>query len=196
MRGSVRRLEPSKSYMRYSGKARSVVSRCIVSLNRRQLVIPLILIAALLVSMSAIHPVRAQPVSQIYLAPNDIPAQAPGTTIAYNLTADMVGTTASSGINGWDIQITDNDPTMANLNPLSISIAGNLLASFGQVSEQINCVNGGVGFAINTPGNINCNTPGGDGAGVVHTAAVLLGSATPTPISGLIARIVYSTVGS
>src|SRR2546425_781654 len=195
MRGSVRRLEPSKSYMRYSGKARSVVSRCIVSLNRRKLLIPLILVAALLVSMSAIHPTHAQIADTISSPHNDIPAPVTlGTPVTYNLTADMIGSSATSGINGWDIIITDNDPSHAFLTPASVSITGNLLARFGGVTELINCVDGGTAFPAGQPGNIGCTV--NDGAGIIHTAAVFNGPPSPTPISGLIASLTYTTVSA
>lgn len=155
------------------------------------------MLALLLLSLSVgeVSPVRAlTPVSTIYLTPNVTPQLAAGKTITFNVMGDMLGASANSGVNGWDLVFTDNDPTSAFLSPLNVSVSGNLLTSFGNFGELINCVNGGVGFAAFTPGNVGCDPR--DGPGVVHTAAVLEGGVPGTPVSGLIARITFSVLSS
>ncbi len=165
--------------------------------HRFKLAVPLALVVALVLSISlgAIHPVRAlTPVSTLYLTPNATGLLTPGASLVVNITGDQLGASASSGINGWDLVFTDNDPSALNLSPVSLSIVGNLLASFATVSEQINCVNAGAGVPTGMPGNIGCDLR--DGSGIVHTAAVLQGPATPTPISGLVAKITYAVNGA
>ncbi len=155
------------------------------------------MLAVLLSSLSVgvVSPVRAlTPVSTIYLTPNATPQLAAGKTITFNVMGDMLGASANSGVNGWDLVFTDNDPTSAFLSPLNVSVSGNLLTSFGNFGELINCVNGGVGFAAFTPGNVGCDPR--DGPGVVHTAAVLEGGVPGTPVSGLIARMTFSVLSS
>ncbi len=134
------------------------------------------------------------PVSTIYLTPNATGALTLNSNLVVNITGDQLGSSTTSGINGWDIVIRDNDPSGINLNPTSISISDNLLSPFGTIFEQVNCVNGGVGFVRGMPGNTGCDVR--DGAGVVHTAGVVLGYVSPTPISGLIAKIFYRVNGA
>src|SRR2546422_11093523 len=123
-------------------------------MNNRKLLIPLVLVAAILISTAVIHPARAAG-DTLYFSPSNVPAPATfPTNVVFNLTADTLGTGPSSGINGWDIIVTDNDPGAANLNPLSVSIAGNLLAPFGTISELINCVNGGAWGGVGSPGGL------------------------------------------
>ncbi len=133
----------------------------------------------------------------VYITPNNISPVSAGGTVSYQIYMDTLGGgPAVAGINGWDLIVNDSDPSMSLLSPVSISISGNALASFGQVSELVNCVNNGTGLVGIVPGNIGCNTTVGfkDGPGVVHTAAVLLGPPTPDPISGLVANITYTVV--
>src|SRR5207245_11740351 len=66
----------------------------------------------------------------LYVGP---PQQGPftvGTTITY-----QVNVTSMDPFNGWDIYVNTNSSV---LNPLSISVAGNLL---GSVNEFANCIN-------------------------------------------------------
>ena len=171
----------------------STESREVEPLIRLRLLIPLVLLSVTILAASFLHPAKAAG-DTLYFSPSNVAA--PGsfpTDISFNLTADTLGTGPSSGINGWDILVNDSDPTMANLNPVSVSITGNLLAPFGLVSELINCINGGVGLNPNTPGNIGCTSA--DKPGLVHTSAVLLGPATPAPVSGLMAKITYQALG-
>ncbi|HZY94686.1 MAG TPA: hypothetical protein VFE98_07505 [Candidatus Bathyarchaeia archaeon] len=163
--------------------------------KRSKIAVPLVIVACLVLSLSlgAIHPVKAlTPVSTVYITPNvTAPVFPPATVVVFNVTGDLLGTSATSGINGWEIVITDNDPTFVNLSPASITMAGNLLTPFGGITEIVNCVNAGSGFALGTPGNIGCNLK--DGPGVVHSA--LVGThATPAPISGLLFQITYNVI--
>ncbi|HZY93304.1 MAG TPA: hypothetical protein VFE98_00375 [Candidatus Bathyarchaeia archaeon] len=154
------------------------------------LIIPVVLGIIILFGLS-VPAVRATG-NTLYFSPNNIAAPAvPGVYISYLIYADTVGTSPSSGINGWDLVVTANDPGGAILNPVSISITGNLLTAFGTVTEIANCVNGvGRGCVTGIPGVIPK-----DGPGIVHTAAVGT-RATPAPISGLIANITYQTVSA
>jgi len=115
-------------------------------------------------------------------------------TVTYKIYVDSIGASSTSGINGWNLVVDDHDSAGASLTPMSISIAGNLLSPFGTVTEVINCVNGGTPGAPPGPGNSGCDIA--DGPGIVHTAAVLQGPATPTPVSGLIATITYTALSS
>ena len=161
----------------------------------RLVLLAFLTVFVLSLSIGPIHLVSAlSPVSTLYLTPNATGPLTIGASLVVNITGDQLGASAFSGINGWDIVIQDNDPSALNLNPISISIAGNLLASLGTVSEQINCVDGGAGFTLGQPGNIGCDIR--DGPGIVHTAAVLQGPAGPTPISGLVAKVVYTVNGA
>lgn len=160
----------------------------------RKFIIPIIIIVAIMISLASVRPVRATG-DTIYFSPSNTSAPAPGSIITIRIMADTVGYSGGGGINGWDLVITDNDPSATTLNPIAISKAGNLLESFGSVSELVNCVNNGVGIISGQPGNIGCDSAR-DGPGIVHTAAVLQGPATPTPVSGRIATINYTTVGS
>src|SRR5712692_3401131 len=113
-------------------------------LVRRKLIIPIIIIViAATISLASIHPVGATG-DTIYFSPSNTSAPSTfGNTITISIMADTVGASQFSGINGWDLVITDNDAGAASLSPASISIAGNLLESFGRLSEFINCVNNG-----------------------------------------------------
>jgi hypothetical protein len=158
-------------------------------LSRRKLSLIFLVIAVIIASSTlAVHPARAKVGSTVYFSPDSIaaPATFPSNFVV-NITGDTLGSTPTSGINGWDILVTDNDPTQTFLNPISVNTfsntGGNLLSQFGGESETINCVN-----------NAGTGCTASDGAGLVHTAVSLLAPATPFPVSGLIASITYQAV--
>lgn len=149
-----------------------------------KLFIPII-ISGIVLALVSVHPANATG-NTIYFSPNNVPAPSTFPTyITINIMADTVGLSSSSGINGWNFVVTDNDPGQAKLIPINVSIAGNLLLSFGTPFETTNCVN-----AVGTSCDVN------DGPGIVHTSAALQGPATATPVSGLIAKITYQALAA
>jgi len=113
----------------------------------------------------------------LYVGP---PQQGPftvGTTITY-----QVNVTSMDPFNAWDIYVNTNSSV---LNPLSISVAGNLL---GSVTEFANCINGGTDGAV-TGCTIN------DSAGTAHSGAVD-NSGVDIGGSGLLFTITYKVVAS
>jgi PKD repeat protein len=109
----------------------------------------------------------------LFIAPSSQPAQAVGSTVTYR-----VNVTGMDPLDSWDISVKS---TPAVLNPVSISVANNIV---GSVFEVANCINGvGTGCSIN------------DGAGVAHSAAA---SPTGTAVggAGLAFTITYKVAGS
>ncbi len=136
----------------------------------------------------------AHAIGTLYVDPPSQPVAAAKSTVTYQVKVANL-----DPFNGWDISVWVNGTS--SLNPLSVSIAGNLMASFGTVNELVNCVNGGVGIPTGQPGNIRCGptmsgTNVNDGPGIVHSSAVLLGSPPQTgSLSGLIFTITYNATG-
>lgn len=165
----------------------------LVNLKRYRLFLAVAITLVIAVAAVSIHNGKsASSTGTLYITPNNVNASSG--TITYSVYVDNVGASATSGINGWNLIIDDHDAAQGSLTPVSISIAGNLLSTFGTVQELINCVNGGTVGAPPGPGNQGCDV--NDGPGIVHTAAVLQGPATPTSISGLIATISYTAVSA
>src|SRR5207245_5813762 len=96
-----------------------------------------------------------------------------GTMITY-----QVNVTGMDAFNAWDVSV-ETDPSV--LNPVSISVAGDILGSVFQVA---NCINGsGTGCSIT------------DGAGVAHSSAAS-GTGIAVGGNGLLFTITYQVAGS
>jgi hypothetical protein len=90
----------------------------------------------------------------------------------------QVNVTGMDPFNAWDVSVKTNQSV---LNPVSISVAGNILGSVFQVA---NCINGsGTGCSIN------------DGAGVAHSSAAS-GTGVAIGGNGLLFTITYQVVGA
>jgi hypothetical protein len=129
------------------------------------------LILPMLLAATETLPVHAA--GTLFIAPSSQPAQAVGSTVTYK-----VNVTGMDPFDSWDISVKS---TPAVLNPVSISVANNIV---GSVFEVANCINGvGTGCSIN------------DGAGVAHSAAA---SPTGTAVggAGLAFTITYKVAGS
>jgi hypothetical protein len=125
----------------------------------------------MLLAASETLPVHA--VGTLFIAPSSQPAQAVGSTITYK-----VNVTGMDPFDSWDISVRS---VPAVLNPVSISVANNILGSVIQVA---NCVNGvGTGCAIT------------DGAGVAHSSGAA-SSGIGVGGAGLVFTITYQVMGS
>ncbi len=122
----------------------------------------------LLAVPSSIPPVHAA--GTLFVGPSQQGPVTVGTTITY-----QVNVTGMDPFDGWDVVV---QADLSVLDPLSISVAGNVL---GSVTQIANCVNGtGSGCSIN------------DGAGGAHSAADSF--STPIGGSGLLFTITYKVV--
>src|SRR6266704_5501476 len=122
----------------------------------------------LLVVPSSIPPVHAA--GTLFVGPSQQGPVTVGTTITY-----QVNVTGMDPFDGWDVVV---QADLSVLDPLSISVAGNVL---GSVTQIANCVNGtGSGCSIN------------DGAGGAQSAADSF--STPIGGSGLLFTITYKVV--
>ena len=138
--------------------------------NRRVLMLVSLVLPMLLAASESL-PVHAA--GALFIAPSTQPAQAVGSTLTYE-----VNVTGIDPFNVWDVSV-KSDPAV--LNPVSISVANDILGSVLQVA---NCINGvGTGCAIT------------DGAGVAHSAAA---SSTGAAFggAGLVFTITYQVMGS
>jgi hypothetical protein len=140
------------------------------------LTIPILLLAASLVT--AVPPVVGANLNLLYISP---PAQGPfaaGSTVTYQIKVAQF-----DAFNTWDIMVR-TDPTA--INPVDFSITPNALTANFSVTELelTHCVNG-VGSG--------CNAAAGDGAGVIHSAVLPLGSPpVGAVINGVILTITYT----
>ena len=138
--------------------------------NRRVLML-VSLILPMLLAASETLPVHAA--GALFMAPSSQPAQAVGSMLTYE-----VNVTGMDPFNVWDVSV-KSDPAV--LNPVSISVANDILGSVFQVA---NCINGvGTGCAIT------------DGAGVAHSAAAS-GTGAAFGGAGLVFTITYQVMGS
>src|SRR3989475_11790318 len=138
--------------------------------NRRVLML-VSLILPMLLAASETLPVHAA--GALFMAPSSQPVQAVGSMLTYE-----VNVTGMDPFNVWDVSV-KSDPAV--LNPVSISVANDILGSVFQVA---NCINGvGTGCAIT------------DGAGVAHSAAAS-GTGAAFGGAGLLFTITYQVMGS
>src|SRR3989442_8300880 len=138
--------------------------------NRRVLILVSLILPMLLAASEAL-PVHAA--GALFMAPSSQPAQAVGSMLTYE-----VNVTGMDPFNVWDVSV-KSDPAV--LNPVSISVANDILGSVFQVA---NCINGvGTGCAIT------------DGAGVAHSAAAS-GTGAAFGGAGLVFTITYQVMGS
>jgi len=135
---------------------------CLLSLS-------LISLTILLVFPSSIGPAHAA--GNLFVGPTPQGPFSVGTMVTY-----QVNVTAMDPFDSWDV-VVQADPSV--LNPISISVAGNML---GTVTEVARCVNGsgGSGCSIN------------DNQGGAHSAASSFGGAVGG--SGLLFTITYKVV--
>ncbi len=127
---------------------------------------------------------NAHATGTIYVDPGNQSLAVTGTIVKYRVNVTNVGP-----FNAWDIMVWVNGTS--SLDPLNVSITGNLFANYGQVLELVNCVDGGRGVN-GQPGNMGCTID--DGPGIVHSAAVFPG-APPGPGSGPLFTINYNATG-
>src|SRR5438309_2911400 len=146
--------------MNRMGRTRS--SRlCLLSLS-------LMSLTMLFVFPSSIGPVHAA--GNLFVGPTLQGPFSVGTIFTY-----QVNVTGMDPFDGWDVVV---QADLSVLDPLSISVAGNML---GSVTQVANCVNGtGSGCSIN------------DNAGGAHSAAASF--STPIGGSGLLFTITYRVV--
>lgn len=115
----------------------------------------------------------------LYVLPSSVPLQ-PGSSFSVKIQVAGI-----DPFDGWDIQV-QSDPSV--INATSLSISGNLLAANYSllVFTVTSCING-----------VGCHSPG-DGMGVVHSAAAVLGGSNlpKGPSDGLLFTITYQVVGS
>src|SRR5712692_7000290 len=141
--------------------------------------LPLILIAALSLSISVISAVQpAHAVGVLYTLPAFQPNLIQNSTFTIKIQVANI-----DPFNAWDISVS-TDPTV--ISPQSLTDAGNLLAvNFTTtVFPLINCINGvGVGCIAT------------DGAGIAHSAVTGFGPPPQTgPSSGLLFTITYKVI--
>ena len=130
-----------------------------------------LLVPALFLAPSSIPPAHAA--GTLFFSPGSQGPFATGATITY-----QVNVTGMDPFNAWDVSVT-TDPSV--LNPVSISVAGDILGSVFQVA---NCINGsGTGCSIT------------DGAGVAHSSAAS-GTGISIGGNGLLFTITYQVAGS
>ena len=136
--------------------------------SRRVLLLACMMLPILFAAPSSIPPVHAA--GSLFVGPAQQGPFTVGTIIAY-----QVNVTGMDPFDGWDVVV---QADLSVLDPLSISVAGNML---GSVTQVANCVNGtGSGCSIN------------DNAGGAHSAAASF--STPIGGSGLLFTITYRVV--
>ncbi len=146
-------------------------------MHNRKLLAPLVLSTILL---SAIVIPRVNATGLLYVNP---PQQGPfgvGTSLNYQIKVANI-----APLNGWDISVSI-DPSI--LNPTGFTVLGNVLAANFSVTgfELIHCVNG-----------MGTGCTSSDGAGIVHSAFVILGGPpTTSSITGLLFTITYTVLAS
>src|SRR2546425_2948709 len=135
-----------------------------------------VLLACLLVPALFLAPSStplAHAAGTLFFSPASQGPFAMGTMITY-----QVNVTGMDPFNAWDVSV-ETDPSV--LNPVSISVAGDILGSVFQVA---NCINGsGIGCSIT------------DGAGVAHSSAAS-GTGIAVGGNGLLFTITYQVAGS
>lgn len=120
----------------------------------------------------------------LLVSPSSRPLAPPGTRVSYTVSVSNM-----DPFNAWDIMV---NATNSAINATSLSINGNVLAKYGQITETVNCVNGGGNsIPVNQPGNLGCT--GDDGPGIVHSSVVLYSYFTPAGTNGLLFNITYKT---
>ncbi len=130
-----------------------------------------LLVPALFLASSSIP--LAHAAGTLFISPASQGPFSVGTTITY-----QVNVTGMDPFNAWDVSV-KTDPNI--LNPVSISVAGDILGSVFQVA---NCINGsGTGCSIT------------DGAGVAHSSAAS-GTGIAFSGNGLLFTITYQVVGT
>src|SRR5712692_11836209 len=143
--------------------------------------LPLILIAALSLSISVISAVQpAHAVGVLYTLPAFQPNLIQNSTFTIKIQVANI-----DPFNAWDISVS-TDPTV--ISPQSLTDAGNLLAvNFTTtVFPLINCINGAGTGCIAT-----------DGAGIAHSADTGFGPPPQTTTSsGLLFTITYKVIGA
>jgi hypothetical protein len=139
--------------------------------------VPLLLVA-LTLSVFSFPAVKAANPNILYVSPAIQGPFAAGTTVTYQVKVSQI-----DPFNAWDIKVA-TDPSA--LNPVSISITPNTLTANYSLTllELTNCVNGS---------GTGCNTAGGDGPGVAHSAVFPLGAPpSVASVSGVLFTITYT----
>ena len=156
-------------------------------MSSRRSLITISLITLLFPTLLLAPPPAMAATGSLYISPAKLPLSAPGSTISFSVKiANM------NPFNAWDIMVWSNQ---SFLSPQSISISPNTFDNYSSSSynQLVNCVNGGVGLASNTPGNIGCTID--DAPGIAHSAVVYLGSAPQMGLtSGLLFNVTYRAV--
>ncbi len=142
----------------------------------RNLLVPLLI--ALSLSVFSFPAVKGANPNILYVSPARQGPFPAGTTVTYQVKVSQM-----DPFNAWDIMV-KTDPSA--LNPVSLSVTPNTLTANYSIStlELTNCINGS---------GTGCNTAGGDGPGVVHSAIFPLGSPpSVSSISGILFTITYT----